>query len=125
MTEQAVRRRSRPPVEPFLWLGFTSGGVLAALFIPIGLFLFGVAFPLGWVDDPDHDHLVSVVGHPLTAIVMFVVFAMSLMHAGHRFRYTLYDGLRMQHLHGSIAALCYGGAIVGSAASAYVLWTVV
>src|SRR5215510_8879220 len=124
MSAPAAQRRSRPPAEPFLWLGFTSGGVLAALFAPILLFLFGLAFPLGWIDPPDHDHLVAVMGHPLTVVVMFVVFSLCLLHAAHRFRYTLYDGLRMQHLSGLIAVFCYGGALLGSAASAYVLLTV-
>lgn len=124
IAQNRTRGRSRPPAEPFLWLGFTSGGVLAALFAPILLFLFGVAFPLGWIDPPGHDHLLAVVGHPLTGIVGFVVLAVCLHHAAHRFRYTLYDGLRMQHLNELIAVLCYGGAVVGSVASAYILWTV-
>ena len=122
-SQSAARKMSRPPAEPFLWLGFTSGGVLAALFAPILLFLFGVSFPLGWIDAPDHDHLHAVVSHPLTVVVVFVVLIMCLLHAAHRFRYTLYDGLRMQHLNELIAVLCYGGAVLGSIASAYVLLT--
>lgn len=124
MSSPAAQRKSRPPVEPFLWLGFTSGGVLAALFAPILLFLFGVAFPLGWIDPPDRDHLLAVVSYPVTVVVLFVVLSLGLLHAAHRFRYTLYDGLRMQHLNELIAVLCYGGAVVGSVASAYVLLTV-
>jgi len=124
MSAQTEPRKSRPPVEPFLWLGFTSGGALAALFAPILLFLFGVAFPLGWIDPPDHDHLVAVVSNPVTIVVVFVVFSLCLVHAAHRFRYTLYDGLRMQHLNELIAVLCYGGAVLGSVASAYVLLAV-
>ena len=34
----------RRPIEPLLWLLFSAGGVMAALFIPATLFLFGVAF---------------------------------------------------------------------------------
>jgi fumarate reductase subunit D len=124
MSTQSLPRKPRTPVEPFLWLGFTSGGVLAALFAPILLFLFGVAFPLGWIDPPDHDHLLAVVSNPLTVVVLFVVLSLCLLHAAHRFRYTLYDGLRMQHLNDLIAVLCYGGAVLGSVASAYVLLTV-
>jgi fumarate reductase subunit D len=123
MSTPSAQRRSRPPIEPFLWLGFTSGGVLAALFAPILLFLFGIAFPLGWIDPPDHDHLHAVVSHPLTIVVAFGVFTMCLVHAAHRFRYTLYDGLRMQHLNELIAVLCYGGAVIGSVATAFVLLT--
>ncbi len=40
---------SKRPIEPFLWLLFSAGGVLAALFIPVLVFLFGVAVPLEWI----------------------------------------------------------------------------
>jgi len=38
--------------EPFLWMLFSVGGVVAAMLIPVHLFLFVVAFPLGWLDGP-------------------------------------------------------------------------
>jgi fumarate reductase subunit D len=47
-----------------------------------------------------------------------------MFHAAHRFRYTLYDGLQIKHLNAPVAVLCYGGAIVGTAAAAYLLWQV-
>jgi fumarate reductase subunit D len=37
--------------EPFLWILFGAGGVVAAFLIPIHLFLFGLAFPLGLSSD--------------------------------------------------------------------------
>ena len=52
---------SRTATEPFVWLLFSAGGVVAALFLPVLLLLFGVAIPLGWVDAPDHEHLLAVV----------------------------------------------------------------
>jgi fumarate reductase subunit D len=36
--------------EPFLWSLFSAGGVVAAMLIPVLLFLFGLAFPLGWLE---------------------------------------------------------------------------
>jgi len=39
-----------------------------------------------------------------------------LIHAAHRFRYTLYDGLQVKHK-GLVALLCYGGALAGSFAT--------
>ena len=104
---------TKRPIEPFLWLLFSAGGVLAALFIPILGFLFGVAFPLGWIDPPDHDHLAAVVGNPVTTLVVFGTFVVMLVHAAHRFRYTLYDGLQIKRKL-LIAVLCYGAAVVGS-----------
>ena len=50
--------------------------------------------------------------------------ALPLFHWAHRFRYTLYDGLQIKHLIELINLLCYGGAVVGSVAAAYLLWQV-
>jgi fumarate reductase subunit D len=115
---------ARRPIEPFLWLLFSAGGVFSALLMPSLLFLFGLAFPLRWLPPPDHAHLLAVVGHPLTRLVLFVLCMLSLFHWAHRFRFTLYDGLQIKHLNEVIAALCYGGAIVGSFAAALLLWQV-
>ena len=111
-------------LEPFLWLLFSAGGVLAALLIPVLLFLFGLAFPLGWLPAPSHAHLLAVLRHPLTRIVLFLLCLLALFHGAHRFRYTLYDGLQIKHLGGVINLLCYGGAIAGSVVAAVVLWQV-
>ena len=105
-------------IEPLLWLLFSAGGVLAALLIPVLLFLFGLAFPLGWLAPPSHEHLLAVLRHPLTRVGLFLLCTLSLFHWAHRFRYTLYDGLRLKHLNEVINLFCYGGAVVGSAAHA-------
>ena len=55
----------RRSAEPLLWMMFSAGGVVAALVLPVLLFLFGVAFPLGWLTPPV-SHLAAVIGHPLT-----------------------------------------------------------
>jgi fumarate reductase subunit D len=113
----------RRSAEPVLWMMFSAGGVVAALVLPMLLFLFGVAFPLGWLTPPSAAHLASVIAHPLTRLTLVVVCTVSLFHAAHRFRYTLYDGLQIKHLNEVIALLCYGGAIVGSLVSVYLLAT--
>src|SRR5262249_30360438 len=114
---------SKPSLEPLLWLMFSAGGVLAALLLPVLLLLFGLAFPLGWLT-ADHGHLLAVLDHPLTRVLLFVLFMLALFHWAHRFRYTLYDGLQIKHLNEMINLLCYGGAIVGSGVAAYLLWQV-
>jgi fumarate reductase subunit D len=106
--------------EPFLWLMFSGGGVLAAVFLPILVLLFGLALPLGWID-PDREHLLAVAGHPLTLLFLLVLCVLVLFHAAHRFRYTLYDGLQLKRAKGLIGALCYGAALVGSGAAVVVL----
>lgn len=109
--------------EPLLWMVFSAGGVVAALVLPMLLFLFGVAFPLGWITPPSAMHLSSVIGHPLTRLALVLVCTVSLFHAAHRFRYTLYDGLQIKHLNEIIALACYGSAIAGSLVSVYLLAT--
>jgi fumarate reductase subunit D len=112
---------TRRRVEPLVWLMFSAGGVLAAVFLPSLAFLFGLAFPLGWLDRPDHEHLRAVVGHPLTLVVLLGIFVLMLVHSAHRFQYTLYDGLQVKKKR-TVAVLCYGTALVGSVATLGVLW---
>mgnify|MGYP001469496802 CR=1 FL=1 len=108
--------------EPFLWLLFSAGGVVAALAIPIQLFLFGIAFPLGWLKAPGYDSLLTLASHPLARLYLFALCMLSLFHWAHRFRYTLYDGLQIKHLNELINTFCYGGAIVGSMVAACLVW---
>lgn len=111
-------------LEPFLWLLFSAGGVLAALFLPVLVLLFGLAFPLGWVSAPSYEHLVTVLRHPLTRVLVFLLCTLALFHAAHRFRYTLYDGLQIKHLYEVVNPFCYGGAIVGTVVAAYLVFVV-
>ena len=107
-----------------MWLLFSAGGMLAALLMPVLVFLFGVAFPLEWIARPRHEDLLTILRHPITRLALFGVCMLSLFHWAHRFRYTLYDGLQIKHLNELVAVLCYGGAIVGSLAAAYLMWQV-
>jgi fumarate reductase subunit D len=112
---------SKRRVEPLLWLLFSSGGLAAALLIPVLVLFFGLVFPAGWVPAPAHAHLLSVVRSPLTRIVLFGLCVLALFHWAHRFRYTLYDGLQLKRLSPLIIAVCYGGALAGSGVAAYLL----
>jgi len=110
--------------EAPLWALFSAGGVVAAFLIPIHLFLFGLAFPLGWLGTPSYEHLMELVRSPLVKLYLLVLCSLPLFHWAHRFRYTLYDGLKVKHLNEVIFTLCYGGAVVGSVLAAYVLWSI-
>ena len=110
--------------EPFLWLLFSAGGMVAAMLIPIHLFLFGLAFPLRWLNGPSYQSLLELVRHPFTRLYLFVLCALSLFHWAHRFRYTLYDGLQIKHLNELINTFCYGGAVLGTVLTAYLLWRI-
>jgi fumarate reductase subunit D len=113
-----VAKRS---VEPIPWLLFSAGGVASAMFLPVLLLLFGLVFPLGWISPPSYDDIEGLLSNPITMLVVLGVFTLSLFHWAHRFRYTLYDGLQLQHLSRQIAVLCYGGAAVGALVTAYLL----
>jgi len=110
--------------EPFLWALFSAGGVVAAFLIPVLLFLYGLAFPLKWLQPPTYQRELALVSHPLGRHVLFILCFLSLFHWAHRFRYTLYDGLQIKHLNEVIFVLCYGGAVVGTALAGYMLWRI-
>ncbi|MDV3129846.1 fumarate reductase subunit FrdD [Mycobacterium sp. 21AC1] len=119
-----MNARTRRSPEPYLWLLFSSGGMMAALVLPVMLLLFGVAFPLGLLDAPDHAHLLAVARHPLSRIALLGVLALSLFHWAHRFRFTVEHGLQLGRFDRVIAVCCYGAATLGSIAAAWILLTV-
>jgi fumarate reductase subunit D len=108
-------------VEPIRWLLFSAGGMLAALLIPGLLVLFGFAFPLGWLDPPDREHLLAVLRNPISRLVLLALCVLALFHWAQRFRYTLIDGLQLKGESDIINFLCYGLATAGSVVAADVL----
>lgn len=113
---------ARRQLEPLAWLLFSAGGVVAALTLPVVVFLFGVAFPLGWLTPPDRDLILTLVSPPPSRLAVWGAATLCLLHWAHRFRYTLYDGLQVKHLNEVINLVCYGGALAGSAAAAWIVW---
>jgi fumarate reductase subunit D len=107
--------------EPFLWLLFSSGGMVAALVLPVLVLLFGVAFPLGVLEAPDEAHLLAVVSHPVTRVVLLGICVLALFHSAHRFRFTAEHGLQLGKFDTAIAVYCYGAAVLGSVAAGWVL----
>lgn len=110
--------------EPLLWLLFSAGGVVSAMLMPIHLFLFAIAFPLGWLDPPGDETLLALIRQPLVRMYLFMFCLFPLFHWAHRFRFTLYDGLQIKHLNEIINVFCYGGAMVGTVTAAYLLWRI-
>ncbi len=113
---------ARRTIEPFLWLLFSAGGVVAALLIPVLLLLFGLAFPLDLLSPPGHAHMLAVLGHPLSRVTIFISCTLLLFHSAHRIRFTLYDGLQIKHLNELIILLVYGAVLVGTASAGYLVW---
>jgi fumarate reductase subunit D len=110
---------ARTTPEPFVWLLFSAGGVVAALTLPVLLVLFGVLIPLGVVDAPDHAHLYALLRNPFARVGLIVICALALVHAAHRLRFTVEHALRLRRYDPLIATACYGGALAGT------LWAVV
>ena len=109
----------RKTSEPFWWGLFSVGGVVAAFLVPVHLFLHSLAVPLGWIS-LDPARMQALVGQPLIKVYLFVLIALPLYHWAHRFRFILED----VGLHGfrtPIAVLSYGAALVGTAATLWVL----
>lgn len=115
-------KTTRRLVEPLLWSLFSAGGAVAALSLPVLLFLFGLAIPLGWLEAPNYEAMHGLVQQPLTRVSLFVICWLALFHWAHRFRYTLYDGLQIKHLNEVITVFCYGGALLGTGVAGYLLW---
>ena len=55
--------------EPLLWMVFSAGGVVAALVLPMLLFLFAVAFPPDHLSVEAHGNVLSAIAflHGLAA----------------------------------------------------------
>ncbi len=109
--------------EPLAWALFSVGGAVAALLMPVLLFLYGLAFPLGWLAPPGYQRTLALVEHPLIRLGVFGLCVLSLFHAAHRFRYTLYEGLQLKHLNEVIFVCCYGGALMGTVLAGYLVWS--
>jgi fumarate reductase subunit D len=112
------------PNEAIFWTMFSTGGVVSAFLVPVFLFIFFLAPPLGIMRAPRYDHLIWLLSLPLVRLFLFVLCTMSLFHWAHRFRFTLYDGLQVKHLNELIFAFCYGGAALGSVIAGYLLWRI-
>ncbi|GAA4712843.1 fumarate reductase subunit FrdD [Phytohabitans rumicis] len=117
----AAVKEDRASPEPFLWLAFSAGGVVTALTVPAVLFLFGIAFPLGWLDPPSYADIFTLLRNPLARLVVVGLAGLGLMHAAHRLRHTVRDGLQLQRHGTAIAATCYGTAALITGYAVYLV----
>jgi len=101
--------------EPFWWGLFSAGGVVAAFLVPVHIILVGFALPLGWISDTGALYRTWWV-----KLYLFVLIALPLYHWAHRFYFALKD-MRLGLPEKPIAVLCYGGAVLGTVVTAWVL----
>ncbi len=109
-------------VEPFWWSLFGAGGAISAIFLPILLLIFGLAIPLGWIEAPAYEQLAELITPVISKLLLFSIIALSLFHWAHRFRFTLEEGLQLQHWDRPIAIICYGSAILITLFTGFTLW---
>ena len=101
--------------EPFWWGLFSAGGVVAAFLVPVHIILVGFALALGWITDTG-----ALYRNWWVISYLFVLIVLPLYHWAHRFYFTLND-MGLKPINKALAVLCYGGAIIGTAVTAWIL----
>lgn len=127
MSAETSHRRRPALVHLFWWFLFAQGGVIAALLIPVHILVQGILGPLGIVPvvDRHYDTWVAVVGNPIVKLYLLVLIAFPFFHFAHRLRYLLVD-LGVPAAKSVYAqAIFYGGAVVITLVTIWVLLTTV
>ena len=111
--------------EPIWWSLFGMGGIIAAVFVPVIIFVVGIGGAVGWETISGalahgEDGIGALLRHAPVRAVLGLIMALAAVHAAHRIRHTLID----LHVHAPPAALIvasYGAAAVVSVLIAVVL----
>ena len=109
----------------FWWFMFANGGVLSAILLPVHVLIQGILGPLGIVPvvDRHYDTWVSVLGNPIVKLYLLALISFSFFHFAHRLRYLLVD-LGVPAARSMPAqVIFYGGAIVVTLVTIWVLLT--
>ncbi len=109
------------------WLAFSTGGVVAALLIPVHVLVQGILGPLGVVRvvDRHYDTWVSILGNPIVKLYLLVLIALPFFHFAHRLRYLLVDVGVPAAKTVPAQAVFYGGAVIITLVTIWVLVTTV
>ncbi len=119
MSTMKVRKRSNAPI---FWGLFGAGGMLAALFGPMLVFITGIAVPLALLlpaDTMSYPKMLAFAQNFIGKAFIFAIIALFMWHAAHR----IYHSLHEIGIHAGMFAklLCYGSALVCTVISAVVL----
>ncbi|GAA5066489.1 fumarate reductase subunit D [Thermocatellispora tengchongensis] len=114
--------RARRTPEPYLWLLFSGGGVVAALLLPVLVLIFGVLAPLGVIEPPPAARVRALLDPLLVRLALAAVVGLCLFHAAHRIRFTVEEMTRGGRLDVVLAPLCYGAALTGTVIAVLVLF---
>ena len=109
----------------FYWFMFANGGGLTALVLPVHVLVQGILGPLGIVPvvDRHYDTWVRVLGNPLVKLYLLALISLAFFHFAHRLRYFLVDlGVPAARTLPA-QVIFYGGAVVVTAVTIWVLLT--
>ncbi len=111
--------------EAFWWTVFGAGGVIAALFFPVMIYVTGIGGATGWdavsgAVGYGEDGNGALLRHAPVRAVLGLIMALAAVHAAPRIRHTRID-LHVPVPHGPLALASYGGAAILSALAAVVL----
>ena len=108
--------------DPIWWGLFSAGGTVAAFLVPVHILVTGLAVGLGWVplETLSYERVRELLENPLARLYLLVFISLPLFHSAHRLRHILID-LGGGALKTAISILCYGSAIVGTAATVWLL----
>lgn len=75
-------------LEPLWWGLFAAGGTIAALLVPVHVFLNNIAVPLGWfsTDATGYEHMTRLLRNPLVKAYLIIFIVPTLFHAAHRIK---------------------------------------
>jgi len=119
-------KRQKPALDHLVWwFLFANGGGLAALVLPAHILVQGVLGPLGVVHvvDRHYDTWISVLGNPIVKLYLLALISLAFFHFAHRLRYFLVDlGVPAARTLPA-QVIFYGGAVVVTAVTIWVLLT--
>ena len=125
MSHDAARKRRPALAHLIWWFLFAQGGVIAAILIPVHVLVQGILGPLGIVPvaDRHYDSWIRLLGNPLVKLYLLVLIALPFFHFAHRLRYLLVDlGVPAARTLPA-QAVFYGGAVVVTLVTIWVLVT--
>ena len=109
------------------WFLFAQGGIIAAILIPVHVLIQGILGPLNIVTvvDRHYDTWVSALGNPIVKLYLLVLIAAPFFHFAHRIRYLLVDLGFKAGKSMPAQVVFYGGAVVVTLITIWVLLTTV
>ena len=124
MAEQVAPAPARRPalMHLFWWFMFAQGGVIAAILLPVHILFNGILGPLGVVSVVTPGNT-TIMSNPIVKLYLLVLIAVPFFHFAHRLRYLLVDLGVPAAKSVPAQAVFYGGAILVTLLTIYVLLT--